>query len=181
MVATRLQVIPHRNWSDIISQMEALPPPGTQRNLPLLGWQATPYWISNERDTRLHANTFRSCDQIFKVIDRQVKNKMQDFRDANPTLSSTMMQSWIRLSWHLSYSSESFISHDSSSSRLPFSETRTSTLPRQTTQGFLGLSFYYSSGLKKGFICVSELGFAYKLWAYKRKRKFKKAIIFLFL
>lgn len=43
-------------------------------------------------DTRLHANTFRSVDSLFTVIDLQLKNKIQSFIESNPSLSSTMMQ-----------------------------------------------------------------------------------------
>ncbi|KAG5400245.1 hypothetical protein IGI04_014852 [Brassica rapa subsp. trilocularis] len=61
-----------------------------------LAWQATLYWLWTERNTRLHTQMFRSVDQIFKLLDRQLKNKLQSFRDTNPTRSSIMMQSWFR-------------------------------------------------------------------------------------
>ncbi|KAF2555499.1 hypothetical protein F2Q68_00014728 [Brassica cretica] len=32
------------------------------RLLTLLAWQSTTYWIWNERNARLHSNTFRSID-----------------------------------------------------------------------------------------------------------------------
>ncbi|KAH0873590.1 hypothetical protein HID58_070952 [Brassica napus] len=66
------------------------------RILTRLAWQATLYWLWTERNTRLHTQMFRSVDQIFKLLDRQLKNKLQSFRDTNPTRSSIMMQSWFR-------------------------------------------------------------------------------------
>ena len=75
------------------------PPPQHQRLLTRLAWQATMYWLWNERSTRLHASTFRSVDQVFKLMDMQLINKIQSFRDTNPTRSSTMMLSWIRFQW----------------------------------------------------------------------------------
>nr|VDC96835.1 unnamed protein product [Brassica rapa] len=60
-----------------------------------LAWQALVYWIWNERNARLHSNTFRSVDTIYNFIYRQLKNKIQSFRTSNPTLSSQMMQVWI--------------------------------------------------------------------------------------
>lgn len=97
LVARRLQPLPSRDWVVSLDQMSSISVPLPQRLLILLAWQATVYWIWNERNTRLHANSFRSVDGIFKLMDRQIKNKIQSFRDSNPTRSSVMMQSWVRL------------------------------------------------------------------------------------
>lgn len=75
MVASRLRLIPQRLWQDIQQQMSSIPPPNYQRHLTLLGWRAVLYWIWNERNARLHTNTFRSTDQIFKLLDHQLRNK----------------------------------------------------------------------------------------------------------
>ena len=90
MVIRRLRLIHQRAWTDTFAQMTTLPPPNSERNLTLLAWQATMYWL-------LHANTFSSSDQIFKLMDHQLRNKIQSFRETNPTRSSQMMQRWIRL------------------------------------------------------------------------------------
>lgn len=82
--------------------METLPPPNKSRSLTLLGWQASIYWIWNERNQRLHANRFRSVDSLFSLIDHQVRNKIQSFRESQPARCSEMMQLWIRWSWFLS-------------------------------------------------------------------------------
>ena len=92
MVIRRLRLIHQRAWTDTFAQMTTLPPPNSERNLTLLAWQATMYWL-------LHANTFSSSDQIFKLMDHQLRNKIQSFRETNPTRSSQMMQRWIRLDW----------------------------------------------------------------------------------
>lgn len=78
-------------------------------------WQARVYWIWNERNTRLHGNTFRSADQIFKLLDRQLRNKIQSFRESDPNRCSTMMQSWIRIEW-LPSTTRFFFKHDDLSS-----------------------------------------------------------------
>ncbi|XP_048626446.1 uncharacterized protein LOC125594181 [Brassica napus] len=83
MVARRLQLVPYRHWPITIQQLIALPPPASQRILTRLAWQATLYWLWTERNTRLHTQMFRSVDQIFKLLDRQLKNKLQSFRDTN--------------------------------------------------------------------------------------------------
>ncbi|KAL0710595.1 hypothetical protein Bca4012_017573 [Brassica carinata] len=75
--------------------MISLPPPTSSRALTLFGWQATLYWVWNERNQRLHANRFRSIDSLFSIIDHQIRNKMQSFRETNPRKSSEMMQQWI--------------------------------------------------------------------------------------
>ncbi|CAG7872166.1 unnamed protein product, partial [Brassica rapa] len=70
------------------------PVASTMRSLTLLGWQACFYWIWNERNNRLHANQFRSLDSLFSIIDHQIRNKIQSFRETNPRRSSQMMQRW---------------------------------------------------------------------------------------
>lgn len=93
-VADMLRLHPHRNWQDTLDQMINLPPPLHQKLLSLLAWQSTMYWIWGERNARLHSRIFRSTDQLFKLLDRQLRNKLQFFRDSNPTRSSMMSQSW---------------------------------------------------------------------------------------
>lgn len=95
-VARRLQISPIRDWQRLLEQMITLPPLQNNRILTRLAWQATLYWLWNERNTRLHAKTFRSVDQVFRLMDMQLINKIQSFRDTNPTRSSAMMQSWIQ-------------------------------------------------------------------------------------
>lgn len=94
--ASRCRITPIRRWEDSIEQMTTLSSPTTARSLTLLGWQATLYWIWNERNQRLHANQFRSVDSLFTIVDHQIRNKIQSFRGTNPTQSSGMMQLWIR-------------------------------------------------------------------------------------
>ncbi|CAG7880009.1 unnamed protein product [Brassica rapa] len=67
------------------------------RLLTLLAWQSTIYWIWNERNARLHSNSFRSADRLFRVVDLQIRNRIQSFRESNPRLSSSMMQTWFHL------------------------------------------------------------------------------------
>ncbi|KAG2239171.1 hypothetical protein Bca52824_090031 [Brassica carinata] len=76
--------------------MISLPPPASSRSLTLLGWQASIYWIWNERNNRLHANQTRLIATLFSIIDHQVRNKIQSFRETNPRRSSQLMQLWIR-------------------------------------------------------------------------------------
>lgn len=83
LVAKRLEILPNMNWADTLEQITSLSLPIPQRLLVLLTWQALVYWIWNGRNTRLHANTFRLADHIFKQIDRQLMNKIQRFRDSN--------------------------------------------------------------------------------------------------
>lgn len=97
-VASRCRITPIRRWEDSIEQMTTFSSPTTARSLTLLGWQATLYWIWNERNQRLHANQFRSVDSLFTIVDHQIRNKIQSFRGTNPTQSSEMMQLWIRWS-----------------------------------------------------------------------------------
>lgn len=83
LVAGRCRIRPHRNWESSLNQMLSLPPPSTTRSLTLLGWQATLYWVWNERNNRLHANQFKSVDSIFSIIDHQIRNKIQSSLNAH--------------------------------------------------------------------------------------------------
>lgn len=105
MIATRCRITPRRTWDETINQMQALAPQKANRLLTLLSWQASLYWIWNERLSRLHTNTFRSADVLFTIIDRQIRNKTQSFRESNPSLSSAMYQRWIDTTTHWSSSS----------------------------------------------------------------------------
>uniref|UniRef100_A0A0D3EFP2 Endonuclease/exonuclease/phosphatase domain-containing protein n=1 Tax=Brassica oleracea var. oleracea TaxID=109376 RepID=A0A0D3EFP2_BRAOL len=81
-------------WVSSLHQMSTLPPPSTARSLTLLGWQATLYWIWNERNKRLHQSQFRSVDSLFSIIDHQLRKKINSFRENNPRRSSEMLQLW---------------------------------------------------------------------------------------
>lgn len=96
LVARRIQLLSHRDWQTTLDQMTSLPLLSPQNNLALLVWQAAMYWLWTERNVRLHANTFRSGDQIFRLLDRQLRNKIFSFRETNLTRSSIMLQSWLR-------------------------------------------------------------------------------------
>ena len=105
LTARRCSIQPLRSWSQTLQQMQALPTQKSQRPhriLTLLAWQSNLYWIWNERNSRLHTNSFRSIDSLFTIIDRQIRNRIQSFRSSNPKLSSSMMQLWFHHAWSLS-------------------------------------------------------------------------------
>lgn len=93
-VSTRCRLQPLRSWGLTVAHMESLSGNKATRLLTLLAWQATTYWLWNERNGRLHATGTRSVAVIFKAIDHQIRNKIQSFRETNPNLSSVMMQLW---------------------------------------------------------------------------------------
>ncbi|CDY36632.1 BnaA07g04250D [Brassica napus] len=93
-VSTRCSLAPIRSWNQTVAQMESLRGNKSARMLPLLAWQATIYWLWNERNGRLHATSHRPITVLFSAIDHQIRNKIQSFREGNPLLSSSMMQRW---------------------------------------------------------------------------------------
>lgn len=95
LIAGKCFLQPLRNWTALLDQMTLLPPPRTRRLLCLLAWKAVMYWIWRERNERLHANTFRTVDSLFKTSDLQVRNQISSFRQSSPKLSSKMMQLWL--------------------------------------------------------------------------------------
>ncbi|CDY41672.1 BnaC02g34820D [Brassica napus] len=83
-----------RNWNESLQQMQSLGGDGIRKRLLLLSWQAVIYWIWAERNSRLHRNSSRSSALLITIIERQVKDKISSYRDGNPGLSSSLMQSW---------------------------------------------------------------------------------------
>lgn len=96
LITTRLGVQPKRTWEETTAQLLSLPSSSTHTRVTLLAWQAMTYWIWTERNSRLHTNNFKPVDSIFTSLDRQIRNKTQSFRNANPSSSSKMFQIWIR-------------------------------------------------------------------------------------
>lgn len=112
-------ILPLRNWNQTLLQMQGLPNHKTGRPsglLTLLAWQSNIYWLWNERNSRLHTNSFRSIDSLFSSIDRQIRNMIQGFRTSNPRLSSSMSQLWFTHAWSMVSSSSP--SHPPSLSQL---------------------------------------------------------------
>ncbi|XP_013623829.1 PREDICTED: uncharacterized protein LOC106329721 [Brassica oleracea var. oleracea] len=93
-IAHRCQLQPLTVWEDIILQLQRLPRDRDSRRLILLALQATVYWIWTERNTRLHQQLFKTPETVFSTIDKQIRNILQSFRNANPRASSAMTQLW---------------------------------------------------------------------------------------
>lgn len=97
--ARRCAIQPLRSWNQTLIQMQSLSPQRSlrpHRLLALLVWQSNLYWLWNERNARLHSNSFRSIEVLFTIVDRQIRNRILSFRPSNPKLSSSMIQAWFR-------------------------------------------------------------------------------------
>lgn len=94
-VLTSCRVTPLQSWNDSVPQMQNFTGGRNLQRLTRLGWQATIYWIWNERNNRLHRQHFRSTDALFRLIDRQIKDKLLSLRPSSPIISSTLMQLWL--------------------------------------------------------------------------------------
>ncbi|KAF8100628.1 hypothetical protein N665_0219s0007 [Sinapis alba] len=90
-IAGKCHMQPLVNWDDNLSMQ------GNRdiKRLTLIATQATIYWIWNERNSRLHRQTFKPPETIISTIDKQIRNRLQSFRQSNPRASSAMMQLWI--------------------------------------------------------------------------------------
>lgn len=94
VISTRCQLQLTTNWDSILLCLQQLSGNRDLRRLALLAFQASIYWLWNERNTRLHHQTFRSTDTLLNLIDRQVRNKIQSLRRTNGRACSAMMQLW---------------------------------------------------------------------------------------
>ena len=88
-------------WEQNLNHMIQLRGNRELRRLTLLAWQATVYWLWNERNKRYHQQTFRTTDTLIGLIDKQIRNRIQSFRSSNPIACSAMMQLWLLNSWSL--------------------------------------------------------------------------------
>lgn len=93
-LANRFDLMARRNWNESLQQMQSLGGDRIRKRLLLLSWQAVIYWIWSERNSRLHRNSSRSSALLITIIEWQVKDKISSYRDGNPALSSSLMQSW---------------------------------------------------------------------------------------
>lgn len=93
--ARRCGFTPQRTWDTVTTQLQTLGGRTWRGRLILLSWQCCLYWIWQERNGRLHRNSFRSVVALDKLIDRQIKDRILSFRESSPRLSSQMMQQWI--------------------------------------------------------------------------------------
>ena len=92
--ATRFTLNPLRTWDRSLSQMHTLSGNRFRRRLLLLAWQAIIYWVWAERNSRLHRHTFRSPDVLLRLVDCQIKDRINSLREVNPTTCSQLLQLW---------------------------------------------------------------------------------------
>lgn len=94
-LARRCGFVPERLWDTLLARLQGLRNQSWSGRLVLLCWQCCIYWIWQERNGRIHRNSFRSPDTISSLVDRQIKDRILSYRDINPSLSSRMMQRWL--------------------------------------------------------------------------------------
>lgn len=68
----RCDLIPEQQWGDVTTQLQSF----NSRN-----WQSCIYWTWQERNSRLHRNTFRSTDGLLRLIDRQIRDRILSYRE----------------------------------------------------------------------------------------------------
>lgn len=94
-LAHRCGLDPQQQWNDVTAQLQSHNSRNWRGRLILLTWQSCISWTWQERNSRLHCNTFRTVDQLTRLIDRQIRDKILSYRDRSPRLSSRMMQQWL--------------------------------------------------------------------------------------
>ena len=94
-VSGRCGIIPAKAWNDSVDQMKNLAGNRLRKRLTCIAWQATIYWIWSEGNNRLHRRQFRSSDGIFRLLDRQIRDKILSFRQQSPVNASKLMQMWL--------------------------------------------------------------------------------------
>lgn len=92
--ANRFDLLPMRNWNDSLLQMQSLGGERIRKCLLLLSWQAVIYLIWTKRNSWLHRNCSRFPARLITFIERQLKEKINSYREGNPALSSSLLQSW---------------------------------------------------------------------------------------
>nr|VDC89665.1 unnamed protein product [Brassica oleracea] len=90
--SVRCGIIPQRRWERVMDQLQLLSLNSTKSTLLRICWQGCMYWTWTERNARIHRQIFRSPDSIFRLLGRQIRNRILSLRDSSPTLSSSLMQ-----------------------------------------------------------------------------------------
>ncbi|KAL0796716.1 hypothetical protein Bca101_068093 [Brassica carinata] len=93
-VACRSGFTSPRDWSAVLTGLNVLRSPAHVRQLTLLAWQASTYYIWAERNSRLHRSRFKTPSAIIKEIDKTIKIKIAAIRLSNPLLASSLFQAW---------------------------------------------------------------------------------------
>ncbi|CAH8262212.1 unnamed protein product [Arabidopsis lyrata] len=94
-IALRCGFQPLHCWDNTLSHMQSLRGPKEKRRLILLAWQCSIYLLWNERNARLHRQTFRSTDILIRLIDSVIRNKIATYRDSHNSIASSMLQLWL--------------------------------------------------------------------------------------
>lgn len=91
----RCGFILERLWGRVLEQLQALNQKSATSTLLRICWQGCLYRTWTERNARIHRRIFTSPDSIFRLLDRQIRNRILSLRDQNPALSSSLMQTWL--------------------------------------------------------------------------------------
>ena len=94
-LARRCGLDPQQQWTDITTQLQSYNSRNRRGRLILLTWQCCISCTWQERNNRLHRNTFRSVDVLTRLIDRQIRDRILSYRERSPRLSSKMKQQWL--------------------------------------------------------------------------------------
>ena len=115
-LARRCGMNPQQQWNDVTAQLQSHNSRNWRGILILLTLKSCISWTWQERNSRLHRNTFRSVDGLTRLIDRQIRDRILSYRDRSPRLSSRMMQQWLSWPfnifnehWHLPSTPTSFV------------------------------------------------------------------------
>ncbi|KAL0650270.1 hypothetical protein Bca4012_092961 [Brassica carinata] len=95
IIAAKCGLISERDWNDSILQLQQLQGNRLRKRLTYIGWLPAIYWSWNERNNRLHCKQLRTVDSLFRVLDRQIRDKILSMRQSTPINSSRLMQMWL--------------------------------------------------------------------------------------
>lgn len=95
IIAAKCGLISERDWNDSILQLQQLQGNRLRKRLTYIGWLAAIYWSWNERNNRLHCKQLKTVDSLFRVLDRQIRDKILSMRQSTPINSSRLMQMWL--------------------------------------------------------------------------------------
>ena len=93
--STRCGFNPERSWDRVMEQLQSINLKSPRSILLRICWQGCMYWTWMERNARIHRKIFRTPDLIFRLLDRQIKNRILSLRDSNTSYSSSLMQTWL--------------------------------------------------------------------------------------
>lgn len=96
--SNRCGIPPIRPWSQSFDSIHHMQGSQVKKKLIRIAWQASIYFLWQERNHRLHRQQFRPSTSIMSQIDATIRNRVSSLRSVNKSAASKLLQLWLSTS-----------------------------------------------------------------------------------